>query len=98
MSSSELSPTQEQAMTELVQGVARALASGQSRQQVAGTLVSNGWDQADADVFVGRVHQQAKTNRRAQASDDGSGFAIWIGLLLVINFLSWVFNWPFWIY
>jgi len=28
----------------------------------------------------------------------GGGWAIWIALLLGINFLSWVFDWPYWIY
>lgn len=35
-------------------------------------------------------------------SDDdeggGMGWLIWIGLILLINFLSWAFNWGFWIY
>ncbi len=28
----------------------------------------------------------------------GGGWLIWIGLLLLINFLSWAFGWSFWIY
>lgn len=35
-------------------------------------------------------------------SDDegggGLGWLVWIGGLLLINFLSWAFNWSFWIY
>lgn len=26
------------------------------------------------------------------------GWVIWIGLLLFINFLSWIFDWSFWVY
>ena len=26
------------------------------------------------------------------------GWFVWIGLLLLINLLSWMFNWSFWIY
>jgi hypothetical protein len=29
---------------------------------------------------------------------EGAGWMIWIGILLVINLLSWIFDWPFWIY
>ncbi len=34
------------------------------------------------------------------SSDDGGipGWVVWLGGLLVINFLSWLFNWPFWVY
>lgn len=36
-------------------------------------------------------------------SEEGGGGGIFgivgfIGFLLIINFLSWIFNWPFWIY
>jgi hypothetical protein len=34
-------------------------------------------------------------------SDDeggGLGWLVWIGALLLINFLSWAFDWSFWIY
>jgi hypothetical protein len=34
-------------------------------------------------------------------SEDGGGagsWLVWIFLLLVINFLSWLFDWPFWVY
>ena len=33
-------------------------------------------------------------------SDDDSsgGWLVWIGMLILINFLSWMFDWSFWIY
>lgn len=34
-------------------------------------------------------------------SDEGGGcfgWVAWIGILLFINFLSWLFDWPFWVY
>lgn len=34
-------------------------------------------------------------------NDENSGCAswlIWIGLLLLINLLSWIFDWSFWVY
>ena len=27
-----------------------------------------------------------------------AGWAIFIGILLIVNFLSWLFSWSFWIY
>jgi hypothetical protein len=35
------------------------------------------------------------------SDDDGggcSGWLIWIGILVVFNVLSYIFNWPFWIH
>ena len=26
------------------------------------------------------------------------GWVVWIGIIMFINFLSWAFDWPFWIY
>lgn len=34
-------------------------------------------------------------------SDDSGGLGgwlVWIGLLVLINFLSWLFDWSFWVY
>jgi hypothetical protein len=31
-------------------------------------------------------------------SDGAGGWLIWIFLLLLVNFLSWLFDWPFWVY
>ena len=28
----------------------------------------------------------------------GGGGLVWIGLLVLVNFLSWLFDWSFWIY
>ncbi len=28
----------------------------------------------------------------------GGGWLIWIGMLVLINMLSYVFDWPFWVY
>ena len=37
-------------------------------------------------------------------SDEGGGGGgaigclVFIGILLIVNFLSWLFDWPFWVY
>jgi hypothetical protein len=28
----------------------------------------------------------------------GGGWLVWIGLLILINVLSWLFDWSFWVY
>jgi hypothetical protein len=37
-------------------------------------------------------------NSGEQGGSGIPGFVIWIGLLLGVNGLSWMFDWPFWIY
>lgn len=37
----------------------------------------------------------------SEEHDSDSGFPsalIWIGILIIVNLLSWIFDWPFWIY
>lgn len=31
-------------------------------------------------------------------SGGAGGWLVWIGLLILINFLSWAFDWSFWVY
>jgi len=48
------------------------------------------------------VQYRHSEGRAAMAGESGGGGAvswlIWIGILLLVNFLSWAFNWPFWVY
>ena len=30
--------------------------------------------------------------------DNVWSWVIWIGLILFVNFLSWIFDWSFWVY
>jgi hypothetical protein len=34
----------------------------------------------------------------SENSSGGSGWLLWIGVLILINFLSWLFDWSFWVY
>ncbi len=63
-------------------------------------LVENGWEKEDAEEFVGSIATQMAAARTRQKASGGGGtsWLIWIGLLLLINLLSYIFNWPFWIY
>ncbi len=33
-----------------------------------------------------------------EEESSSGGWLAWIGLLILINFLSYVFDWPFWVY
>jgi hypothetical protein len=34
----------------------------------------------------------------SEDSAGAGGWLVWIGLLILINFLSWLFDWSFWVY
>jgi hypothetical protein len=34
----------------------------------------------------------------SEDSPGAGGWLVWIGLLILINFLSWLFDWSFWVY
>lgn len=93
----------EEELNALAQLVAESLAKGEKAADISAQLVNSGWEQSEADNFVARIAlhlSSAKHSRPAAASDDGGGMGwlIWIGALLLINFLSFVFGWGFWVY
>jgi len=91
------SPEELQQLAELV---AEALGNGESREKVISDLVTNGWDERSADKFVRSVEQVIYAPQQQSGGGDGGGFGwlIWIGALLLISGLSYVFNWGFWLY
>lgn len=94
------SPEELQQLAELV---AEALGNGESREKVITDLVENGWDERSADKFVRSVEQviyaqPQPAGGHADSEGGGFGWLIWIGALLLINGLSYVFNWGFWLY
>lgn len=98
MAENQLTATEQNAMRELVDHVAQALAEGQSQEQIVGKMVENGWEQDHASAFVGAVQQELETAEPPAESSSGGGWLVWIGLLLFINLLSYLFDWPFWVY
>lgn len=88
---------------ELAGLVAKSLSEGQQPADIAKQLVDSGWEQQAADDFVGSIAQHLANAEQAAQSESGSGgggmgWLAWIGVLLFINLLSWLFNWPFWVY
>lgn len=54
---------------------------------------------AAASAPTSRSQSSLGQTSSSGGGDDGAmGWVIWIGLILLINFLSYLFNWPFWIY
>ncbi|MBC8350490.1 MAG: hypothetical protein H8E66_00790 [Planctomycetes bacterium] len=102
MADEELSAEDQQELDELAGLVAESLAKGEKPADVSKQLVSNGWEQDAADEFVASIGQHLANAQRAAAQSDegggGMGWLIWIGALLFINLLSWLFGWSFWIY
>jgi len=102
MTDEPLSPEDQQEMEELAGLVAKSLAEGKKPAEITQQLVDGGWKQDDAEVFVNSISLHLiNAQHAAQPSHAGSGvpgWAIWIGELLLINLLSWLFNWPLWVY
>lgn len=102
MADQELSPEDQQELNELAGMVAESLSKGEKPADITKQLVNSGWEQAEADQFVSSIGQQLVKVQQsgAQSGDEGGGMGwlVWIGLLLLINFLSWVFGWGFWLY
>ena len=102
MSDEQLSPEDQQEMRELAGIVAQSLSKGEKPADITKQLVNSGWEQADADEFVNSIAQHLASAERAAAQSSsgggGMGWLIWIGALLLINLLSYLFEWPFWIY
>ena len=103
MSDEQLSLEDQQELDELAALVAKSLDEGEKHADISTQLVNHGWEQEAADEFVGRIALQLASAKHvpAQSNDSGGGamgWLVWIGVILFINLLSWLFKWPFWIY
>jgi len=78
--------------------VAENLQEGEDPQVIAQQLVDNGWKEEDAIGFVASIRRQLENQNAPQADGDGMGWLMWIGGVLFINLLSYLFEWGFWIY
>ncbi|MDP7274175.1 MAG: hypothetical protein QF363_01755 [Planctomycetaceae bacterium] len=97
MSANEHKPD-DAAIEQAVHKVAEALECGRPRSSVALDLVAEGWGEAEAMTFVTDVDSQLKEQPAASSGSGAMGWIVWIGILGLINFLSWAFDWPFWLY
>ena len=82
----------------LTQLVAESLAKGEDPQAVAQQLIDSGWEPDQANGFVSMIHEQMLRRHDTGGQSQAMGWMVWLGVILGINFLSWIFNWGFWIY
>ena len=86
----------------LAQMVADNLAEGESPDEIAKQLVdTGGWKLEDAHGFVESIQLRMLNTQHASSGSgggEGMGWLVWIGAIVLINALSYVFNWGFWIY
>lgn len=79
--------------------VAKSLAEGKDPEAIAQQLIDSGWEPEQAHAFVGSIHQQLYEHAAGSAQEgEGGGWMLWLGGIVGINFLSWLFDWGFWIY
>ncbi len=78
--------------------VAKNLADGESPDTIVNQLVDSGWETDDANSFVASIQHQLAQMQSHQGDGEGMGWLLWIGGILLINLLSYLFNWGFWIY
>jgi hypothetical protein len=78
--------------------VAESLANGEDPESVAQKLIDTGWEPDQANGFVGSIQQQMLEPQKTAGGSESNGWLIWFGGIIGINFLSWLFNWGFWIY
>lgn len=85
---------------ELALLVAKALANGESRESVIADLTNSGWNPDEANEYVTEIeyHLAEARSRQGSGGGEGMGWLLWIGGILLINLLSYLFNWGFWIY
>ena len=95
----ELPPGQEaDEIEDLTQIVADSLAKGEPPETIAMTLVDSGWEAEEGLAYVDSIQHQMSQPRQTAGSSELQGWLIWGGGILLVNFLSWLLNWGFWIY
>ncbi len=78
---------------------------GKSNIEIKEALMGDGLDAEAADAVVKNMNEviQNKSSARSSESESSGGsgayrFLIWIGILILVNILSAVFDWGFWLY
>lgn len=83
--------------------VAEALTNGETHEKIVGDLTNNGFSEEDAIGFVAQIDYELNQIRveneyQPQQGGEGTGWLIWIGVILGVNLLSWLMGWGFFIY
>jgi hypothetical protein len=92
MTQQELPPGQEADEIEgLTMLVAENLQDGESPEKIVQQLVSNGWEEDDAIGFVDEIQYQIQPLEKS-GGGGGMSWLIWIGIILLFKFLSYLFD------
>jgi hypothetical protein len=97
----EMSSAHEADIEELAVSIAQALQSGRSQSSIVDEIIGDGQDQEHRENIAHFVSQIGQSVDSVDVEEDGGEFSswmIWIALLVVINVLSAMFDWPFWVY
>ncbi|MCP4522530.1 MAG: hypothetical protein GY827_12690 [Cytophagales bacterium] len=107
MSEEQLTEEQQQEVVkQIYQEAAELKQQGKTDDEIVATLKEKGLDAEMAASVVQNLNamieeRKAANNPYVEDDDDGDsawGWLIWIGILVVVNLLSYIFDWPFWIY
>jgi len=73
---------------------------GKSKIEIKKALIEKGLDEELAQKVINNLSKYSSNNRSASQEDEGSGMGwlLWIGVLILVNILSAVFGWGFWVY
>lgn len=88
--------SQEEVAEAIFKYAAELMGSGMPPAEVKAKLVEQGLGKETADIVVDNL-----TKHMEEQKSGGSGAMGWLGLigfLILINVLSYIFDWPFWIY
>ncbi len=78
---------------ELTQIVADSLAKGEEPHTIVQQLIDSGWEPEQANAFVGSIYQHIHAaNQKSSGGSKSQGWLIWIGAIVAIKLLSWLFN------
>lgn len=72
--------------------------SGKFDFEIKRSLIEQGIEEEVADQFIKTANSTNAENLQEDDDSGVGGWVIWIGIILGINFLSYLFDWPFWIY
>lgn len=87
----------EEDIEQFVHAVAEQLAAGVPKSEIVDQLVDSGWDEDDAKQLVRDIGSKVTTTG-SSGGGEGMGWLMWIGILVGVNVLSYLFDWPFWLY
>lgn len=71
---------------------------GYTDPQIRQNLIQKGLDKESAQAVVKNMNDAIAKNAPADDDSGGMGWLVWIAILIGVNVLSAIFDWPFWIY